>query len=336
MIQENYSLREHNTFGLDISTKFFFEGRTQDELLMFIKDGYLEKGPFLIIGEGSNILFTRDFEGLVIHPLLKGIQIMQEQTDQIIVRVNAGENWDDFVKYTMDKGWGGIENLSYIPGSVGASPVQNIGAYGVEIKDRIISLEGINIPEKKPEIKLNRDCRFNYRNSIFKQELKNKFIITSVIFQLDRNPKLIVDYDIVRREFEKKKDKNPFTLRQTILEIRSKKLPDPEKYGNAGSFFKNPMIDLHLYNKLKEKYSDLPSYPAGHNEYVKIPAAWLIECAGFKGVREGNTGSYPLQPLVIINYGEASGKEILDFSEKIKQSVRNIFGIELEREVNII
>lgn len=335
MIKENYSLRKHNTFGLDVRAKYFFEAQSVNDLMELIHEKLFMDKLFIVIGEGSNILFTKDYDGLVIHPCIKGFQIIGENTENIRIKVSAGENWDDFVKYTVENGWGGLENLSYIPGSVGASPVQNIGAYGTEVQTRIISIEGINILNKSPETLLNKDCRFSYRNSIFKQELKGIFIITSVTFELDKNPSLDLSYDLVKREFEKKEEKNLSSLRQTIIELRSRKLPDPKVIGNAGSFFKNPTISRSACNELKIKYPDLPSYPV-NSDTVKISAAWLIEHAGFKGTKEGKTGNYLDQALVIVNYGGASGKEILKFSEKIREKVRSIFKIDLENEVNII
>ena len=335
MFKENYSLRLLNTFGLDINARNFFKAVTEEELLLFIKESELDNEIFLILGEGSNILFTGDFNGLVIHPALKGIGITDENDQGVQVKVNSGENWDEFVKYTVERGWGGLENLSYIPGSVGACPVQNIGAYGVEVKDRIVHLEGIDIAEKSKKIITKEECKFSYRSSIFKQELKNRFIITSVIFRLDKKPRFELGYGIVKQEFLNKKDQNLTTLRQTIIDIRKSKLPDPKKYGNAGSFFKNPVISSELYEDLHHKFKDLPSYPAGDRTF-KIPAAWLIEKAGFKGFREGNAGNYPTHSLVIVNYGGASGREILEFSLKIQASVWNMFGIELQREVNVV
>ena len=335
MIKDNYSLRMLNTFGLNISARNFFEANTEAELLLFISESKLGNESCLILGEGSNILFTGDYNGLVIHPALKGIEIVSENDQEVFVKAGSGENWDEFVKYTVEKGWGGLENLSYIPGSVGACPVQNIGAYGVEIKDRIVNVEGINIAEKSRKTIFKEECKFAYRSSIFKQELKNRFIITSVTCRLDKNPRFELGYGIVKHEFLKRNHQNLLALRQTIIDIRKSKLPDPKQYGNAGSFFKNPIISTALFEDLQQKFTDIPSYPMRDGS-IKIPAAWLIEKAGLKGLREGHTGSFPAHSLVIVNYGGASGMEILEFSIKIQETVRNIFGIELQREVNVV
>jgi UDP-N-acetylmuramate dehydrogenase len=335
VITENHSLQYLNTFGLNISAKSFFEPQTSEELFLFIKDRNLENESFLILGEGSNILFTKNYDGLVIHPSLKGIELIDENDNEVKVKAYSGENWDELVNYTVEKNWGGLENLSLISGSVGACPIQNIGAYGVEAKDRIVKVEGINIPEKSWKTIYNKDCRFSYRNSIFKEELKDRFIITAVTFRLDKNPRYELGYGPVEQEFLKNPQQNLFTLRQSIIRIRESKLPDPKKYGNAGSFFKNPVIKSSLFKNLHQKYPGIPSYPMADGT-LKIPAAWFIEKAGWKGTREGDTGSYPTQPLVIVNYGGASGKEILEFSLKIQTSVMKMFGIELQREVNVV
>jgi UDP-N-acetylmuramate dehydrogenase len=335
VIKENYSLRKLNTFGLDVSSRYFFESQTTDQLFSFIGDRNLENESFFLCGEGSNILYTGNFNGLIIHPAMKGIEVMEEDDQEVVVKAFSGENWDNFVRYTVEKNWGGLENLSLIPGSVGACPVQNIGAYGVEVKDRIIKVEGINIADKSWKTIVNKDCRFDYRNSIFKHELKNQFIITSVTFRLDKAPRYHLSYGLVEKEFFKKPEQNLAALRKTIIEIRESKLPDPKKYGNAGSFFKNPVIRKGLFEELQRQFAEIPFYPAGDDK-IKIPAAWLIEKAGWRGKREGNVGCFPTQPLVIVNYGGATGNEILEFSIKVMDSVRKIFGIDLQREVNVI
>ncbi len=324
-----------NSFGLDISSRYFYEAQTTEELFSFIKESKLEYSSFLIYGEGSNILFTRDYNGLVIHTTIEGIELVEENDQEVKVKVCSGENWDEFVKYSVSMNWGGLENLSLIPGSVGACPVQNIGAYGVEVKDRIVKVEGIDIHEKSRKIIFNKDCRFEYRNSIFNHELKNRFIISSVTFRLDKNPRYQLGYELVEREFLKKPEQNLSSLRKTIIELRESKLPDPKKFGNAGSFFKNPVIKNSFFKELQQRYADIPSYPKSDGT-LKIPAAWLIEKTGWKGKREGNVGCFPTQPLVIVNYGSATGVEILEFSIKIQNSVRDIFGIDLQREVNVV
>ena len=335
MIRENYSLLAHNSFNLEVTAKFFLEVGSQQELVSYIKREDINAIPFLVIGEGSNLLFIKDFDGLIIHPAIKGFKIIKETKNEVIINVGAGENWDDFVKYAVNSGLGGIENLSLIPGSVGASPVQNIGAYGVEVKNNIVEVNGVDLADNTVMTLSKDDCAFDYRTSIFKKELKNRFIITSVTFSLSKNPQFELSYGPVRQKFMEKNEQNLDSLRQTIIEIRQTKLPDPKVYGNAGSFFKNPIINIKKFEKLMLENPSLPSYSAGEDQ-IKIPAAWLIEKAGWKGEREGNTGSFPSQPLVIVNYGGAKGKEVLDFSVKIQKSVNEMFGIDLEREVNVV
>jgi UDP-N-acetylmuramate dehydrogenase len=334
-IFEYYSLKNHNTFGLEVTSRYFFEAASLNDLLAFFKGGLKPRAKFMIIGEGSNILFRADYDGTIVHPALKGIAVLKEDADIVTVKASAGENWDEFVKYCVLRNWSGLQNLSLIPGSVGSSPVQNIGAYGVEAKDRIHEVEGFFIETGKAQTFTNPECRFGYRNSIFKQELKNRFLITAVTFILDKHPQFELSYGPVQKEFHKKPVHDLASLRQTIIEIRESKLPDPSKLGNAGSFFKNPIILNSDFKILQSRFPEIPSYPAG-KETTKIPAAWLIERAGWKGIREGDTGTYPTQPLVIVNYGNASGKEIYAFAGKIINSVRRIFGITLEMEVNLV
>jgi UDP-N-acetylmuramate dehydrogenase len=269
-----------------------------------------------------------------LHPLLKGIELIDETDSFVELRVSAGENWDNFVAYCVENAYNGIENLSLIPGSVGSAPVQNIGAYGVEVKDYILQVEGIELKSNKKLVINAEDCRFEYRQSIFKQELKNKFIITHVIFRLNKHENFNLGYGSIEQLFRKKEKRDLKALRETIIEIRESKLPDPAKFGNAGSFFKNPVIDKNKFYNLKANFPDVPFYSSG--EMIKIPAAWLIEKSGWKGFRENDAGTWPLQPLVIVNYGNASGNEIYNLSERILESVRKTFRIELEREVNVI
>lgn len=332
---EHYSLKKRNTFGLDISCRCFFEATNLSDLHSFFKVGSRPWDRLMILGEGSNILFTKDYDGTIIHPALKGIEILSEDSHNVMVKAMAGENWDEFVKYCVEQKWSGLENLSLIPGSMGSSPVQNIGAYGVEVKDRIFELEGFFIESCEEKTFSNRECRFAYRNSIFKQELKNRFLITSVTFNLFKEHHFELGYGPVEKEFLKKPVQDLASLRQTIIEIRESKLPDPVKTGNAGSFFKNPVIQSSKFKILQSRFPDIPSFSAGDDQ-IKIPAAWLIEQAGWKGVREGNTGTYPSQPLVIVNYGGASGQEIFLFARRIMDSVKEKFGLELEMEVNLV
>ncbi len=332
---EHYSLEKHNSFGLKVYCRYFFEAPNLADLQHFFKEGLNTAARFMILGEGSNMLFKDDYEGTIIHPALTGIEIISEDENTVLIKAAAGENWDGFVKYCVGKHWSGLENLSLIPGSVGSSPVQNIGAYGVEAKDIIHEVEGFFVETGKQKTFSNTECRFAYRNSIFKQELKDRYLITGVSFKLEKHPRFQLGYGQVEKEFLKKPLQDLENLRQTIIGIRESKLPDPAKLGNAGSFFKNPVISNSDFDILKKHFPDLPSYPATA-ENTKIPAAWLIEHTGWKGVREGNTGTYPTQPLVIVNYGEATGKEIFRFAEKIIASVKKMFGVSLEMEVNVV
>ncbi len=332
---EHYSLEKRNSFGLKVSCRYFFEATNLPDLLTYMQIGLKPDSRFMLLGEGSNILFTSDYAGTIICPALKGIDVTQENKDYVMVKARAGENWDKFVEYCVERNWSGLENLSLIPGTVGSSPVQNIGAYGVEAKDTIREVEGFFIESGEHKTFNNAECQFAYRNSIFKHELKNRFVITSVSFLLKKKPNFNIAYGPVETEFRKKPVQDLAALRQTIIEIRESKLPDPSKLGNAGSFFKNPILSNPDFSALKSLFPEIPSYPSG-DQFTKIPAAWLIEQAGWKGVREGNIGTYPSQPLVIVNYGGASGKEIHDFAKKIKTSVADKFGVELEMEVNLI
>lgn len=328
----NHSLQEYNTFRVKAICQSYVRFSGENEIKKFVASGLPER--FFIIGEGSNLLFVDDFPGTILAGKLKGIEVRQSENQQMEVISGSGENWDEFVGYCCRNNFGGLENLSLIPGSVGSSAVQNIGAYGVEAKDRIAWVEGIDLHTgKKLHLKAN-ECKFEYRNSIFKNELRNRVFITGISFLLDKKPTFQLDYGNLREHFYSKKQQDINSLRDSICEIRQSKLPDHKTTGNAGSFFKNPVIEKELFLQLQKKYPSIAWYPAG--EKIKIPAAWLIEKAGWKGKREGQTGTWPLQPLVIVNYGNASGKEIFNFSEKIKKSVFRQFGIELEREVMIL
>ncbi len=333
MLIRNYPLKNLNSFRIDASADYYFKLNDLSHLKELFKEIKIRKINFLVLGEGSNVLFTTNFKGLIIHNCLKGMEIIHEHNNQIAIKVFAGENWDKFVGTMVDKGYGGLENLSFIPGSVGASPVQNIGAYGAEVKDRIIQVEGYSLPDLSYFVLKNEDCKFAYRDSIFKREKKDRFIITSVVFLLDKNPVFNLNYGNLSNQFNKKPVQTLKTLRETVIEIRKARLPDISEYANAGSFFKNPVISIEKYEKIKQLYNDIPGYPAGNNE-LKVPAAWLIEKAGWKGIREGDSGTWPAQPLVIVNYGTASGKDIFLFSEKIKINILEKFDIELIREVN--
>ena len=337
-MQENISLKPYNTFGVDVKSKYFAEVRSLEELIETLKFSNSIKLPLLFLGGGSNILLTKDFEGLAIQLNLKGITEEIIDDNQILVTAKAGENWHQFVMFCLDKNYGGLENLSLIPGNVGTSPMQNIGAYGTEIKDIFESCKVLNLETLQIETFNLEQCKFGYRDSIFKQEGKGKYVILEVTFRLTRkNHKIDVEYGAIQSELEKMEITNPTIqdVSKAVISIRQSKLPDPKVIGNAGSFFKNPTIPLSQFETLKLKFENIPGYPNGDS--VKVPAGWLIEQAGWKGKQIGNVASNQLQALVIINAtGNATGKEIFDFSTMIIDSVKEKFGIKLEREVNII
>lgn len=333
---ENYSLKQHNTFGIEARAKYFFEFTEIDDLLVFLHSNEsLKDEKLIVIGEGSNILFINDFDGLVIHPNIPGIQIVKEDRQNIWIEVGAGEVWDEFVQYAVDYQLGGVENLSLIPGSVGAAPVQNIGAYGQEVGNAVEKIKGFDLNTRLKRDFSTEQCDFGYRSSIFKSILKNSFIITSVIFKLEKFPEFILNYGQVEEKAREKGEINLSKIREAVIEIRQSKLPDVKELGNAGSFFKNPEVDSLVAEKLKLQFENIPVYPA-KNGKTKLAAGWLIEKAGWKGVRKGDVGVHEKQALVLVNYGNSTGQQIYDFSEKIKQSVFEKFGVELEREVNCV
>ena len=340
-IKENHSLKYLNTFGVDVKALFFADVESEEQLLLLLTDKNFRNLPWLILGGGSNILFTADFPGLVIKISIPGIEIVREDNESVLIRAGAGEIWHNLVLYCVERNLGGIENLSLIPGTVGAAPMQNIGAYGQEIKNVFESLEGYYIENADKKNFNNSQCSFGYRDSIFKRELKNKFIITSVTLRLSKYPKLNLDYGTVREEIEKLSGSrriDKITIKNVsdvICKIRQSKLPDPAQLGNAGSFFKNPEVAEEKFNDLQKRFPAITGYKSG-NEKVKLAAGWLIEQCGWKGRRVGNTGAHAKQALVLLNYGGAAGKEILDLSEQIKKSVSDKFGIVLEEEINIV
>ncbi|MCG2793942.1 MAG: UDP-N-acetylmuramate dehydrogenase [Weeksellaceae bacterium] len=337
MIQENVSLKPFNTFGVDVSARYFAEVSSVEELTEILNLSN-DKKPVLFLGGGSNILFTKDFEGRVLKLNLRGIREEIIDENEILITAKAGENWHQFVTYCLEKNYGGLENLSLIPGNVGTSPMQNIGAYGTEIKDVFESCKVLNLETLKTEIFDLERCRFGYRDSIFKQAAKGKYVILEVTFRLTRkNHNINVEYGAIKTELENMGISNPTIqeVSKAVINIRQSKLPDPKVVGNAGSFFKNPTIPLVQFEDLKQKFETIPGYPNG--DFVKVAAGWLIEQTGWKGKQIGNVASHKLQALVIINAtGNATGKEIFDFSAIIIDSVKEKFGIELEREVNII
>jgi UDP-N-acetylmuramate dehydrogenase len=334
-IHQNHPLKELNTFSLETRASRYTKPADVKALSKLLEDSDLRQMPLLVLGEGSNILFRNNFDGLVIQAGMKGMDLVEENRDEVVIKVGAAENWDNWVGNAIEQGWYGLENLSLIPGSVGSSPIQNIGAYGVELKDHFEWLEAWDL-KMNQHIKLDRKaCGFGYRDSIFKREALGRYIITHVAFRLNRKPELQLNYGNVKDEFHKAKGTSPLDLRKVITAIRNSKLPDPSQYGNAGSFFKNPLVDRTIYNCIRVEYPNVPFFPDDGNQ-MKIPAGWLIEKAGWKGKRIGNVGTWPSQALVIVNYGGATGQEIFDFSEKILEDVERLFGISLEREVKVI
>ncbi|GGK59382.1 MULTISPECIES: UDP-N-acetylmuramate dehydrogenase [Flavobacteriaceae] len=331
-IQQNISLKKYNTFGINANAKRFIEINSVPELKEILEQ---EKDVFLI-GGGSNMLLTSDIEKLVIHLNLKGIIINDLNNDNVLVTAEAGENWHDFVIWCISQNYGGIENLSLIPGNVGTSPIQNIGAYGVEIKDTFHQLEAIEIATGNKSVFNKDDCNFGYRNSVFKNELKGKYIITNVTFKLTKkNHKTNISYGAIKEVLKNIKKPTLKDISDAIIAIRQSKLPDPEEIGNSGSFFKNPVIDIDLFKKIQKKYSNIPNYVISSTE-IKVPAGWLIEQCGFKGKRFGETGVHEKQALVLVNYGNATGKEVFKLAKKIQQTVLEKFAIPLEIEVNVI
>ncbi|MGR3856162.1 UDP-N-acetylmuramate dehydrogenase [Chryseobacterium indologenes] len=337
-MQENFSLQPYNTFGVEAKARYFTEVNTIDELkeaLIFAKTQNLK---LLFLGGGSNILLTRDFDGLAIRLSLRGISEEIINENEVWVTAKAGENWHEFVMYCLQKNYGGLENLSLIPGNVGTSPMQNIGAYGTEIKDIFVSCEVLDLENLELRAFNLEQCRFGYRDSIFKQEGKGRYVILEVTFKLTQKDHHIkTEYGAIQSELENLGIKDPTIqdVSKAVINIRQSKLPDPKEIGNAGSFFKNPTIPLAQFEALKQKFENIQGYPNGDG--VKVPAGWLIEQCGWKGKQIGNVASHKLQSLVIINAtGSATGKEIFDFSTEIINSVKEKFGIKLEREVNII
>ncbi len=332
----DFQLRKHNTFGIDTTAKYYFEFTETEDLAGFLavnKD--LHNWPVLILGEGSNMLFVNNFNGLVIHPNIPGIRITHEDRNHVWLEVGSGVVWDDLVEYAVSMGLGGIENLSLIPGKVGAAAVQNIGAYGMEIQYRIVSVTGIDLLTQTEYAIDAADCLFTYRDSIFKNQLKDRFVITATTFKLDKFPEYMLHYADLESEVGKLGEINLRNIRQTVIRIRESKLPDPKVIGNAGSFFKNPVIESSKAEELLNHYPNLPHYPAT-DEKTKLAAGWMIEQCGWKGFRRGDAGVHTKQALVLVNYGNATGKEIFELSEEIRQSVNEKFGVNLEREVNVI
>ena len=331
--QKDVSLLPYNTFGIDVKSKKFVSVRSTDELKAVLNQN--QEKRLLVLGGGSNLLLTKDFEGLTLRIENRGIEIVQEEQSSAKVKVAAGENWHDFVLWCLDNDLGGVENLALIPGNVGAAPIQNIGAYGVELREVFESCEAISIDTGKVKIFKKDECDFGYRNSIFKKTLKGKYIIFSVQFNLNKPPHALnISYKGLSEKLEGKII-NIQSIAQAVIEIRTSKLPDPKKIGNCGSFFKNPVITLIKFNDLKQQYPDIPHYP-DQVDKIKIPAAWLIDTLGYKGYRNHDAGVHPNQALVLVNYGNATGAEIKKLAQQIRNKVKEKFAINLEFEVNIL
>ncbi len=335
-IKLNFSLKKYNTFGIEANAKQFVAVHSIDELKTILENH--KKDKKFILGGGSNMLLTQDINALVIHIDLKGKKVIKENEDVVWVESMAGENWHEFVLWAINQDFGGLENMSLIPGNVGTTPVQNIGAYGTEIKDTFVSCNAINIATQELKTFTKEECHFGYRESVFKQELKDQYIITSVVFQLiKRNHKINTSYGDITKELENQKVISPTIkdVSNAVIAIRQSKLPDPKELGNSGSFFKNPIISKESFANIHKKFPEMKFYEISETE-VKVPAGWLIEQAGFKGKRFGDAGIHKNQALVLVNYGQATGQEILNVSKNIQKTIFNIFGIHIEAEVNII
>jgi UDP-N-acetylmuramate dehydrogenase len=335
-IEKNKSLKNNNTFGIDVHAANYVEIYDEEELKQLLSRNEFKDNSKLVIGSGSNILFTRDYNGIVIKNSIPGIKIIFEDEKHCLVKAGAGVVWNDLVLFAVEKNLGGIENLISIPGTVGAAPVQNIGAYGEELQNTFHSLKGIFINTGEESVFDKQDCKFGYRESIFKEELKEKFIITYVILELYKNPQPVFNYGTIKNELEKlgKASYSIKDVSDVISKIRYDKLPDHTSIGNAGSFFKNPEIDKDHFLELKKEHPEIPCFTTPHDK-VKIPAGWLIEKCGWKGKRIGDAGVHDMQALVLVNYGKSTGEDILALANEIKISVLKTFGIELSEEVNI-
>ncbi len=336
-IDHNISLKPYNTFGIDVRAGKMVIPENEKDIINYLEQHSLKKRQTFILGGGSNVLFTRDFDGTVFKMGIKGITVVHEDDNHVYIRAGAGESWEDLVDHTVEKGYGGLENLSMIPGSVGAAPIQNIGAYGVEQGEHFHQLEAVSIREQEKRTFNAGQCRFGYRYSIFKDDLQNQYVITAVTYRLDKQPVLKLDYGQVRQELEAMGIDNPAVqhVAQAIKAIRTRKLPHPDQTGNAGSFFKNPVVTMETWEKLKARYPDMPGFQAPH-DHMKIAAAWLIQHCGWKGKAVGHAMVHKNHALVLVNLGKATGAEVLHLSRMIRMSVEKQFAIKLEYEVNIL
>lgn len=336
-IIENYSLKLYNTFGIEAKAKYFVDVSTINDLRKVLVFRRQKDLPILFIGGGSNMLFVDNFPGIVLKLNLKGIEILKEDNDYVYVKSQGSENWHHFVEWTLEHDFGGLENLSLIPGNVGTAPMQNIGAYGVEVKDYIVEVQTLELETGNERIFTNEECHFGYRESIFKNELRGKYVLVAVTFKLTKqNHQLHVDYGAIKTELDSEQIINPTIqdISRAVIKIRESKLPDPSQIGNSGSFFKNPVISNDEFAEIEKNHPQIAHYKTDSG--IKIAAGWLIEQAGWKGKRFGDAGVHDKQALVLVNYGNATGKEIYDLSEQIIEDVKAKYGVTLEREVNII
>lgn len=336
-VKENFSLSGLNTFGIHAHANYFAEAVSEEEVVDVLSSPPYNTLPLLVLGGGSNILFAKDFDGLVLQVNTKGIFVTEEDEMHVSVKAAAGEEWDGLVRFCVAKGFGGLENLSLIPGCVGAAPIQNIGAYGAEMKDAFFSLEALHISTMTKKIFTREECRFGYRDSIFKHEAKGQYIILSVTFRLGKQPVVDTSFGVIKKELEAQHILNPgiHEVREAICAIRRSKLPDPKEIGNAGSFFKNPYVTAKHFQQLKSRYHGMPAYLMENGCY-KLAAAWLIEQCGFKGMRRGDAGVHSKQALVLVNYGNATGNDLIALANDIRQSVKKRFEVEIEMEVNVV
>lgn len=335
-MKQNYSLKSYNTFGIDVNAKIFKEVSSLEEVIDFLQTKPVDEELFILNG-GSNMLLTKDINAWVMKINLKGIKVLEETDNEVIVEAQAGENWHQFVQYCIENNWGGLENLSLIPGNVGASPIQNIGAYGVEIKDCFESLDALHLKSLQIESFDNKACAFGYRESVFKKELKDQYLITTVRFRLNKPPhKLSLDYGVIKNQLETMDVQQPTIkdVSKAVIAIRESKLPNPAELGNSGSFFKNPIVDAHTFEQFQKEHPQAPFYALEDGTY-KIPAGWLIEHTGLKGYRTGDAGVHAKQALVLVNYGNATGTEIKALAEEVQQKVFQKFNINISPEVNI-
>ena len=337
-VEENVGLKAYNTFGIDVKAKYLCRVAGASQMIDLVQSPFFKEGPHYVLGGGSNVLFTRDFDGLIIKNELKGIEIVRETDSHVVVKASSGEDWHGFVLHAVARGWGGVENLSLIPGTVGAAPMQNIGAYGVEVKNVIEEVGAIELSTGNTKTFAREECAFGYRESVFKKGLAKKYFISSVTLRLTKKNHLLnTTYGALEETLTAMGVGQPTlqSISRAVVHIRKENLPDPAVVGNAGSFFKNPTLPVGQFNKLQSTHATMPGYPID-NQNIKVPAGWLIEQCGWKGKRVGNIGVHPRQALVLVNYGGGTGQEILSLSEEIQAAVMDKFQIGLKPEVNIL